>query len=508
MVRFRRHTSATQPLPDQFESSVALSDDVEDDDAGAPAAGTPTAERRRQRQLRVRRKQSKPGKEDSSPEKKESARNLKKKQIYEDEMDPYDSDPGESYRQHCMQIRGLQTKSCLRVPKLLKNVPDRAAPVAEEVAVQETRSASTAPPSPLSSELEDALNQTPDALEEHGVSTRVRYSLRTSIGDGSVQEPVGPSVMDRRELRPNNTQVNVSYWSDKGGRPYMEDRYSVEDLGSVQVEVSPVAVRSGGDVEVTYGGDKKNLRLKMPLTWFACFDGHGGDKASQYCADWLSSYVRHEDCFPYDLGYAMKKAFTSIDEDFINTGNPDGTTACCVSLVGGRRIVCANAGDSRAIVVRKDGSVVRLSRDHKPGMPDETKRITELGGRVIYWGRWRVEGLLAVSRAIGDASLKPYITSEPEVCEYDVGPDDWFLIISSDGVWDVLDNEEAAHVVIATSCVIQEGELVIDTNRFKWAARKLTEHAKSCGSTDNFSALIVDLQSCSNNKALEGRYKP
>jgi Protein phosphatase 2C len=156
--------------------------------------------------------------------------------------------------------------------------------------------------------------------------------------------------------------------------------YTVEDLGSVQVEVSAVAVRNGGaSVEVTYGEEKKSTRLKMPLTWLAVFDGHGGDKASQYCADWLSSYVRNEDCFPFDLGFAMKKAFTNIDEDFVHTGYPDGTTACAVSLVGGKRIVCANAGDSRAIVVRKDGSVVRLSRDHKPGMPDETKRITDLG---------------------------------------------------------------------------------------------------------------------------------
>jgi serine/threonine protein phosphatase PrpC len=146
------------------------------------------------------------------------------------------------------------------------------------------------------------------------------------------------------------------------------------------VEVSSVAVRNGGaSVEVTYGEEKKSTRLKMPLTWLAVFDGHGGDKASQYCADWLSSYVRNEDCFPFDLGFAMKKAFTNIDEDFVHTGYPDGTTACAVSLVGGKRIVCANAGDSRAIVVRKDGSVVRLSRDHKPGMPDETKRITDLG---------------------------------------------------------------------------------------------------------------------------------
>jgi len=255
--------------------------------------------------------------------------------------------------------------------------------------------------------------------------------------------------------------------------------YAIEDLGSVQVEVTPVALRMPSEegVEVSFG-QRKNRRLKMPLSWFAVFDGHGGDKASQYCADWMSSYVREEESYPFDLGFAMKNAFTAVDSDFVGTGHPDGTTCCAVSMVGGRRIVCANAGDSRAIVVRRDGSVVRLSRDHKPGMPDETRRISELGGRVIYWGRWRVEGLLAVSRSIGDASLKPYITAEPEVCEYDIGKDDWFLILSSDGVWDVMDNEEAAHVVIATSCVVEDGQLKIDTDRFKWAARNLCEHAR------------------------------
>jgi serine/threonine protein phosphatase PrpC len=141
-------------------------------------------------------------------------------------------------------------------------------------------------------------------------------------------------------------------------------------------------------------------------------------------------------------------------------------------------------------------------------MPDETRRISDLGGRVIYWGRWRVEGLLAVSRAIGDASLKPYITAEPEICEYDVGKDDLFLIISSDGVWDVMDNEEAAHVVIASSCAMEEGKLKIDTERFKWAARNLCEHARSCGSGDNFSVVCVDLKSCGNPASESGRYQP
>lgn len=280
-------------------------------------------------------------------------------------------------------------------------------------------------------------------------------------------------------------------------------------MDAVQVEVSPVDVKSNPqDVEVTYG-PKRTQRLTMPLTFFGIFDGHGGDKASQFCADWMSSYVRNDRSYPYDLGYAMKNAFVSVDDDFVRTGYPDGSTACAVTLVGGRRVICSNAGDSRAIVVRRDGSIVRLSRDHKPGLPDETRRISELGGRVIYWGRWRVEGLLAVSRSIGDASLKPYITAEPEICEYDIGKDDLFLIISSDGIWDVMDNEEAAHVVIASSCAMEHGRLMIDTDRFKWTARNLCEHAKSCGSTDNFSVIVVDLKSCGNPLAKgPGRYEP
>jgi protein phosphatase 1L len=276
----------------------------------------------------------------------------------------------------------------------------------------------------------------------------------------------------------------------------------------VQVEVSPVAVKNNvQDVEVTYG-PRRSKRITLPLSYFGIFDGHGGDKAAQFCADWMTAYLRNDKSYPYDLGYAMKTSFTTIDTDFVNTGYPDGCTACAVTMVGGRRIVCANAGDSRAIVVRRDGSIVRLSRDHKPGMPDETRRITELGGRVIYWGRWRVEGLLAVSRAIGDASLKPYITAEPEICEYDVGKDDLFLIMSSDGVWDVMDNEEAAHVVIASSCAMEDGRLKIDTDRFKWAARNLSEHARSCGSGDNFAVIVVDLKSCDNPEAVCGRYEP
>jgi len=75
----------------------------------------------------------------------------------------------------------------------------------------------------------------------------------------------------------------------------------------------------------------------------------------------------------------------------------DGTTAV-VSLLIGDHLYVANAGDSRAILVKKGARPVALSVDHKPSLPEEQKRITDLGGRVVFWGRWRVEGILAVSR--------------------------------------------------------------------------------------------------------------
>ena len=98
--------------------------------------------------------------------------------------------------------------------------------------------------------------------------------------------------------------------------------------------------------------------------------------------------------------YTIFLVLAQIDSDFVSSGYFDGTTACAVTIVG-KKVVCCNAGDSRAIIVRRDGSALALSQDHKPDRNDETKRINDLGGRVIHWGRWRVEGVLAVSRSIG-----------------------------------------------------------------------------------------------------------
>lgn len=62
----------------------------------------------------------------------------------------------------------------------------------------------------------------------------------------------------------------------------------------------------------------------LPITWMAVFDGHGGAAASQFCSDWLSSYVRKNEYFPDRLGMAMETAFEKLDGDFVSSGNLDG----------------------------------------------------------------------------------------------------------------------------------------------------------------------------------------
>lgn len=100
---------------------------------------------------------------------------------------------------------------------------------------------------------------------------------------------------------------------------------------------------------------------------------------------------------------SRKICLNRTDDDFAkSTGTKlatDGTTAV-VAVIHGRRLFVANAGDSRCIVVQRGGKVKPMSVDHKPNREDEEKRIVQLGGKVVHWGRWRVQGVLAVSRFV------------------------------------------------------------------------------------------------------------
>ena len=121
---------------------------------------------------------------------------------------------------------------------------------------------------------------------------------------------------------------------------------------------------------------------------------------------------------------------------------------------------------------------------------NETKRITDLGGQVVYWGRWRVQSVLAVSRSIGDAALMPYITAEPDIVVKDVKEDDRFVVTASDGLWDVMDNDAVGRFVIE-HC---HNENKVDEELMKWIGKKLCDEAGRLGSGDNVTAIVTSLR--------------
>ncbi|XP_057845170.1 probable protein phosphatase 2C 68 [Cryptomeria japonica] len=262
------------------------------------------------------------------------------------------------------------------------------------------------------------------------------------------------------------------------------------------------------------------------LHFFGVYDGHGGSQAAFFCKERLHEVLVEEMKARGDLlsetqwQTAMKNCFSRVDTEVLSgglrckndciasggsecsceqtiTSETVGTTAV-VALVGAHQIVVANCGDSRAVLSR-GGTAIPLSVDHKPDRPDEISRIESAGGRVIFWNGPRVFGVLAMSRAIGDKYLKPYVISEPEVTITDRIDEDECLILASDGLWDVLSNELVCDV--ARKCLsgrLPGGGLRSmlgngDESPSAAAAALLTKLALAKGSADNISVVVVDL---------------
>lgn len=155
----------------------------------------------------------------------------------------------------------------------------------------------------------------------------------------------------------------------------------------------------------------------------------------------------------------------------------------------------AHVGDSRAVLCAKGGVTRRLCEDHLAGRPDELDRIEASGGLVVdVRGVCRVNGVLAVSRAIGDIGLKDLVIANPDVCRVPLTGGEEFLLIASDGVWDVLSDEESVHMVrhiLFTHEKSQEGEE--EEGMEEKAAKSIIACAWDRGSTDDMSVIVVNL---------------
>jgi serine/threonine protein phosphatase PrpC len=210
---------------------------------------------------------------------------------------------------------------------------------------------------------------------------------------------------------------------------------------------------------------------------FGVCDGHGvnGHDVSAYVKEMLPRYIGDllvggENTATSD--FVVGECFMQIDRE-LRASQIDvmlsGTT-CCITIIQGNELSCANCGDSRAVLARFEGSrwrAVELSTDHKADLPEENRRILKAGGRVEPYydaeggplGPHRVwladEDLpgLAMSRSIGDSiAASVGVSCEPgnpyaEIKHLTLEPQDKFIIIASDGVWEFISSLEAIELV-------------------------------------------------------------
>ncbi|KAI3936705.1 hypothetical protein MKX01_034134 [Papaver californicum] len=253
-------------------------------------------------------------------------------------------------------------------------------------------------------------------------------------------------------------------------------------------------------------GDEKDGGVKYDF--FAVYDGHGGFDVANLCNEQLHKILMNEtvtsNLDEIEWENVMVSCFLKMDGEVsekeveIKGIKSIGSTAM-VALISKDKIIVANCGDSRAVLSRAGSPPIPLSQDHKfkPDRKDEMERIQAAGGTVIDWNGFRVLGVLATSRCIGDRYLKPYVISIPEVTITSRTESDEFVILASDGLWDVMSNKMACK--IARRCL--QGRLTrgfpspLDhTSNAALAAAVLAEVSMARGSKDNISVVIVELK--------------
>jgi len=248
---------------------------------------------------------------------------------------------------------------------------------------------------------------------------------------------------------------------------------------------------------------------KFPhLSYFAVFDGHGGEMVGKFAATHV--HMKLEEALlaqgeHVNIEEALKEAFLSTDRLIIDSSDvvmrTDTSGATAVAVVvdhQDRKVYCANAGDSRAVLCRSREAVA-LSEDHKPDNKIELDRIVKAGGFVA---NSRVNGSLALSRALGDREFKQNadidekeqaVTAFPDVRCETMAAQDEFFVIACDGIWDMLDNQACCTKILEfleTREAADEG--------LQFAAEELLDAclAKNPGGLgcDNMSAIIVQFR--------------
>ena len=245
---------------------------------------------------------------------------------------------------------------------------------------------------------------------------------------------------------------SYGYYQNQGQRSYMEDE---------------------GKVIENLNGDQNKIL-------FCLFDGHGGGQVSKFLQNNFGNYMK-KILNSADYNLAFTNLFKLIDEDIKKLNCPSvGSTATIVYIEkkdNKRILYCANIGDSRCVLVKKN-KVVRLSYDHRVADQNEKQRIISNGGIIV---NGRVYGILMLSRSFGDFLTKDFgVIVTPYVTKVELTEDDLYCVIASDGVWDVIKDNDCA---VLPKMGLETGEL----------SKRIIQESLKRKSKDNLSCFVVKL---------------
>ncbi|KAF9349078.1 Protein phosphatase 2C 2 [Mortierella sp. NVP85] len=195
-----------------------------------------------------------------------------------------------------------------------------------------------------------------------------------------------------------------------------------------------------------------NVEGAEGTAYFAVYDGHGGPNIAKFSGEGLHKKIVADPAFARgEYKTAIKHGFLEMDRVLQHEpeyGNDtSGCTAITATITDKNSIFVGNAGDSRA-VLGCDGTAIALSNDHKPVNKGESRRIVAAGG---FIESGRVNGSLALSRALGDFEFKQnsflppedqIVTANPSVKEHKLTSEDEFMVLACDGIWDCMSSQE------------------------------------------------------------------
>ena len=239
------------------------------------------------------------------------------------------------------------------------------------------------------------------------------------------------------------------------------------------------------DKNLKYRQSMEDIGIMIPdlitdykVSLFGIFDGHGGSDVVKFVKDRLPQLIKTylKDLCPVET--AFKNAFNKVDQELkFFDSEYIGTTATLV-LIKDNKIYCANVGDSKAYIIY-DKTYKQISTDHKCSNEDEKARVISQGGKIH---KNRVMGQLILTRTLGDLYVKQFgVSNMPDISVNEIRDSVKYVVLASDGVWDVIDLETLVGMGKAGKNV---GEFCGD----------IVKLAVSKGTKDNVSCIVISFK--------------